>query len=197
MAYYVKSTGRGSSAYRKLCKPNAREWGEYLTLWGGFHSVGKHVHINGGCSITDPTLVRIGSYVGLSDCTLIGHDAVVELIEARYGKHLDSVGYIDIRDNCFIGHGAIVMPRVTIGPDSIVAAGAVVTKDVPPGTVVAGNPAKVICTMQALIDRVEERCAAYPWMDLIRQRNGAYDAELEPTLLAMRKQYFYGENIHG
>lgn len=197
LTHYVISTGRGGSTYKKFCKPNGREWGEFLTRWGKFHSVGTNVHINCGCNVTDPTLVRIGSNVGLSDCTLIGHDGVVALIEVCYGKHLDSVGYIDIHDNCFIGHGAIVMPRVTIGPDSIVAAGAVVTKDVPPGTVVGGNPAKVICSTEELIRRVEERCAAYPWIDLVKQRQGAYDPALEPTLAAQRRQYFFGEGSNG
>ncbi|MFJ4349129.1 acyltransferase [Pseudomonas sp. NPDC089401] len=197
ITHYVNATGRGGSMYKKLCSPNAREWGLYLSRWGKFHSVGSNVHINPGCCITDPELLRIGSYVGLSDCTLIGHDAVVALIEVRYGKHLDSVGFIDIRDNCFIGHGAIIMPRVTIGPDAVVAAGAVVTKDVPPGTVVGGNPAKVICTTEQLIERVEARCNAYPWIDLVKQRQGAYDAELEPKLTAVRQQYFFGDGNHG
>ncbi|CAM4062242.1 Protein CapG [Pseudomonas reidholzensis] len=195
--YYVNSTGRGGSTYKRLFNPNARDWGAYLSRWGKFHSVGTNVHINIGCNITDPGLVRLGSYVGLSDCTLIGHDAVVALIEVRYGKHLDSVGFIDIKDNCFIGYGAIVMPRVTIGPDSVVAAGAVVTKDVPPGTVVGGNPAKVICTVEELIKRIEARCAEYPWIDLVKQREGAYDAEIEPTLAAERGEYFFRDGKNG
>jgi acetyltransferase-like isoleucine patch superfamily enzyme len=49
-----------------------------------------------------------------------------------------------VGENCFIGAGAILMPGVQIGDDSIVAAGAVVTKDVPRGSIVAGNPATVI-----------------------------------------------------
>lgn len=148
-------------------------------------------------SFSNPSLVRIGNSVGLSDCTLIGHDGVVLLIEHRFGKHLDSVGFIDIKDNCFIGHGAIVMPRVTIGPESIVAAGAVVTKDVPPGTVYGGNPAVFICTTEQLIQRVEARCEAYPWIDLVKQRNGAYDPEVEPLLMAQRRQYFFGDGKNG
>ena len=84
------------------------------------------------------------------------------------------------------------MPRVTIGPNSIVAAGAVVTKDVPPGTVVGGNPAKVLCTLEDLIKRVEARCEAYPWIDLIKNRADVFDPQLEPKLAAMRAEYFYG-----
>lgn len=51
---------------------------------------------------------------------------------------------IVIRDNVWIGYGAQIMSGVTVGSDSIVGAGAVVTKDVPEGTVVAGVPARVI-----------------------------------------------------
>jgi len=195
--HYANATGRGSSLWRKFCNPSPLQWGTYQARWGKFHSIGNNVHINCGVCVTDPTLVRIGSNVGLSDCTLIGHDGVVALIEVCYGKQLDSVGYIDIRDNCFVGHGAIIMPRVTIGPDSVVAAGAVVTKDVPPGMVVGGNPAKVICSTKELIERVEERCNSYPWIDLVKQRKGAFDPALEPTLAAVRRQYFFGDGNNG
>ncbi|MBF8755968.1 acyltransferase [Pseudomonas guariconensis] len=190
--HYAMSTGRGSGLYRRLCRPTAMEWGQYMTRWGRFYSTGNNVHINPGCNITDPSLVRLGSNCGLSDCTLIGHDGVVDLIEAVYGKKLDSVGFIDVRDNSWVAHGAIVMPRVTIGPNSIVAAGAVVTKDVPPGTVVGGNPAKVLCTLEDLVKRVEARCEAYPWIDLIKNRADVFDPQLEPKLAAMRAEYFYG-----
>lgn len=113
---------------QEVLQPFWSRMGAYLARWGNFHSVGSNFYVNTGCKFLDPSLVRIGNSVGLSDCTLIGHDGVVLLIEHRFGKHLDSVGFIDIKDNCFIGHGAIVMPRVTIGPESIVAAGAVVTR---------------------------------------------------------------------
>ena len=53
-------------------------------------------------------------------------------------------GVIDIRDNCFIGAGATILPGVTIGPNAIVAAGAVVNSDVPEGKVVGGIPARII-----------------------------------------------------
>jgi acetyltransferase-like isoleucine patch superfamily enzyme len=193
VAYIAKKTGRGRSLYKRLCRPNTSEWARYLACWGGLHSVGSNVEINLGCNITDPGLVRIGNNVTLSDCTLLGHDGVIRILNTRFNKKLDSVGPIDIRDNCFIGHGAIVMPRVTIGPDSIVAAGAVVTKDVPPGVVVGGNPARVICTTEELVTRMEARAETYPWIDLIRQREGAYDPRIEPTLKAMRSKFFFGE----
>lgn len=197
IAHIAKTTGHGSSLYKKFCKPDGYEWAKHMVRWGGLHSIGKGVWINPAANITDPSLVRLGNNVGLSCCTLFGHDGIVGLLEVRYGKKLDSVGAIDIRDNCFIGYGSIIMPRVTIGPDSIVAAGAVVVKDVPPGVVVAGNPAKVICTMEEVLAKVEERSATYPWIDLIRQRSGVYDPALEPKLIAMRAQHFFGEQPNG
>ena len=185
-------TGRGRGLYRRFCQPSAYEWADYLARWGGLYAVGRDVCINFGCTITDPALVRIGNNVTLSDCTLLGHDGVIRILNTRYGKKLDSVGPVDIRDNCFIGHGAIVLPNVTIGPDSIVASGAVVTRDVPAGTVVGGAPARVICTTEELVERLERRSEAYPWIELIRQREGAYDPRLEPQLKAMRVAHFFG-----
>lgn len=197
VSYFSLRTGRGCSLYKRLCRPNTSEWASYLARWGGGHSVGRNVEINLGCNITDPALVRIGSNVTLSDCTLLGHDGVIRILNTRFNKKLDSVGAIDIRDNCFIGHGAIVMPRVTVGPDSIVAAGAVVTKDVPPGVVVGGNPARILCTTEELVQKIEARSNAYPWIDIIRQRSGAYDPDLEPMLTAMRAKHFFGEKANG
>jgi acetyltransferase-like isoleucine patch superfamily enzyme len=123
--YIAVSTGRGRSIYKRLCHPNTSEWASYMARWGGLYCVGSNVEINLGCNITDPALVRIGSNVTLSDCALLGHDGVIRMLNTRFNKKLDSVGAIDIRDNFFIGYGAIVMPRVTVGPDSIVAAGAI------------------------------------------------------------------------
>lgn len=193
LTHYAHSTGHGRSAYKRFCNPTPYAWGQYLTRWGSFYSVGENLHMNTGCNVTDPPLTRIGNNVGLSDCTLIGHDGVVALIELAYGKHLDSVGYIDIRDNSFIGHGAIIMPRITIGPNAVVAAGAVVTKDVPPNSVVGGNPAKVICSFDALVAHIEVRHATYPWAELLNQRTGSFDPALEPLLAKQRQAYFFGE----
>lgn len=189
--YIANSTGRWRSLYRRFCNPSTEEWAGYLRRWGGLHFVGDNVEINLGCNITDPALVKIGNNVTLSDCTLIGHDGVVRVLGFRFGRKLDSVGPIEIRDNCFIGHGAIVLPRVTIGPDSVVAAGAVVTKDVLPGVVVGGNPARFICTTEQLVAKIEARCASYPWMDIIRQRDSAFDPEVEPTLVDMRVEHYF------
>lgn len=187
----ILRSGLGRRFYKRLCSPNSSEWAKFLARWGGLHSVGIGVNINVDCCITDPSLVSIGNNVTLSTCTLICHDGVIGVLNTCYGKKLDAVGPITIKDNCFIGHGAIVMPRVTVGPNSIVAAGSVVTKDVLPGLVVGGNPAKLICTTDELVERIESRSAKYPWNHIIQEREGAFDPELEPILVAMRVAHFF------
>ena len=191
--YLALERGRCRGLYVKLCGPSGSEYARYLRRWGGLHGIGEGCAINVGVNITDPAYVLIGSGCVLSDCTLIGHDAVVHVLEGVYGRKMDSVGKIVINDNCFIGHGAIVMPGVTVGPNSVVAAGAVVTRDVPPGAVVGGVPARVLCSLDALVARVESRSKGYPWHHLIEQRVGSFDPALEPELVGLRVQHFFGQ----
>lgn len=83
---------------------------------------------------TNPAGVHIGarSYIAF-DVAILTHDMTRGLRrDTRIGKH------------CFIGARSIILPGLTIGDESIVAAGSVVTKDVPPRSIVAGNPAQVI-----------------------------------------------------
>ena len=104
---------------------------------------------------------------------------------------VDRVGKVDIRDNVFIGHQAIIMPGVTIGPDAIVAAGSVVTRDVPPGMVVGGVPAKPITTMAAHIEKLKADMEVLPWRDHPHMQasfQGAADASLQQIRIA----HFFG-----
>jgi len=81
---------------------------------------------------------------------LIAHDASTK-------RHLGytKIGRIDIRENCFIGDSAIVLPNVTIGPDAVIGAGSVVTRDIPPGSVAAGNPARVLGSLADYLKKIE------------------------------------------
>lgn len=192
LTYLAMEKGKFKGLYKKYCHPSNVEYGAFLARHGGYYSIGKNTSINLDVAVPDPAYVRIGDNCSLSSCTLLGHDGVIAVLNNVYGKRLDAVGKIDIKDNCFIGFGAIVMPGVTIGPNSVVAAGAVVTKDVLPGTVVAGVPAKWICSTDTLVERIEGRCSHYPWKSLIEQRDGAFDPVMEPQLRKMRIDYFYG-----
>lgn len=97
--------------------------------------------------------ITIGSSCVLTGCTILAHDASTNhAMGIKYGEPSPTAPVV-IEDNCFIGYGAIVLMGVNVGHDSIVGAGAVVTKDVPPRSVVAGNPAKVICTIDELVEK--------------------------------------------
>ena len=119
-------TGRYRRLYVRLCSPMGAEYAEFVRRHGGLVSVGEHCSILPSTKFTDPELVRLGNNVHFSECTLIGHDGSIAMLNRAYNVKLDSVGKIDIRDNVFVGYGAIIMPNVTIGPNAIVAAGAVV-----------------------------------------------------------------------
>ncbi len=97
-------------------------------------------------------LISIGDNCTIApNVRLIAHDASTFKL-LGYTK----IGKIEIKENCFIGDSTIVLPNIKIGPNSIVGSGSVVTKDVPPNTIVAGNPAKVITTVEKYIRKIEE-----------------------------------------
>lgn len=177
--------------YIRFCKPTGNEYSKYLKKWGGLHAVGDHCAINHRVIFTDPAYVSIGYNVHMADCTLIGHDASAAMLYRAIGARLDSVGKIVINDNVFIGHGAIVLPGVTIGPNAIVAAGAVVTRDVMPGDIVGGVPARPISKVADLACRLRRETDLLPWADLIRNRDGDFDAKIEPELVRQRVLHFF------
>jgi acetyltransferase-like isoleucine patch superfamily enzyme len=183
-------TGSNLWLYARLC-PNAKRWADYLRLHGGFESIGENCEINRDASFSDPYLIRLGNDVTLSSCSFIGHDGSIKQIYKATGLKVDAVGKIDIKDNCFIGYRAVVLRNVTIGPNTIVAAGAVVTKSVPPNSVAAGVPARVIGTIEAVAEKLMDETRQLPWCDLIENRSSAFDAKVEPQLRAKRREYFW------
>lgn len=114
------------------------------------------------------------------------------MLNRAYGKKLDAVGPVIIKDDVFIGHGATILPGVTIGPRAIVGAGSVISKDVPPNSVVAGNPARFIRTLDEHVERMQARTESYPWRDIIEKRSSGFDPALEPELKAQRVRHFFG-----
>lgn len=180
--------------YRRLCRPDGSEWALYLQRHGGLHAMGQHCSVQMNVTFTDPAHVRLGNNVRLSGCTLFGHDGSVAMIKQAFGLSVDRVGKVDLRDNVFIGHQAIVMPGVTIGPNAIVAAGSVVTRDVPPGTVVAGVPAKPITTLNAHVAKLQAEMAGLPWRDHPHMQAG-FIGPADSSLTRQRVTHFFPEDV--
>lgn len=142
------------------------------------------VRIGEGCDIlngiecfqSEPWLIEIGNRVTITTGVgFVNHDGSSRLFRnalpgsSRFGNRF---GKIVIHDNCFIGIDSLILPDVVIGPNSIVGVRSVVTKDVPPGTVVAGAPARPICTLEEYIAKYKEKMiplTATDWPSLRRE----------------------------
>lgn len=113
----------------------------FYTDCGKNITVGKNVFINSGCHFQDQGGITIG------DGVLIGHNVVLATLNHDFSPKKRSTLHpapIVIGENVWIGSNATVVPGVTIGNGSIIAAGAVVTKNVPENVVAGGVPAKII-----------------------------------------------------
>jgi acetyltransferase-like isoleucine patch superfamily enzyme len=113
----------------------------FYTDFGKNITIGKNVFINTGCTFQDRGGITLG------DGTQIGQNVVLCTLNHGIGAKERNITYpfpIVIGKNVWIGANATILPGVTIGENAIVAAGAVVSNDVPANAVVAGVPAKLI-----------------------------------------------------
>lgn len=177
--------------YKKVCRPTGEQYAEVLKRLGIFYAMGEHCSIIPDTHIDNPGRIRLGNNVRLASCTLMCHDGVINMLERGYNVKLDAVGKIDIGDNVFIGHGALVMRNVTIGNNCVIAARAVVTRDVPDNWVVGGVPAKQICRTEELLERLHAESSQLPWYAMIEQRVGGFDPAIEPELQRQRIAYYF------
>ena len=123
--------------------------------------IGDNCHIYGSIDAGHGFLVTIGDNVTLAGgCTLLTHDGSTKKI-VGYSR----VGRIDIGNDVFIGAGSIVLPNVKIGNKVIVGAGSIVTKDIPDNCVVVGNPARVIGTYDAYVEKTKKQFETLPKWD--------------------------------
>ncbi len=101
-----------------------------------------------------PGLISIGNHCTIStEVAFLTHDGAGWIFTEEIPS-LQKFGTIQIMDNCFIGARSMLFPNTCIGPNAVVGAGSMVTKDVRPGTVVAGNPAREISTVDALREKI-------------------------------------------
>lgn len=111
--------------------------------YGSHISIGDCTYINFNLTVLDEAQVTIGSHVFIGPgCSLL--TAVHPLDAQERNKGTEKALPIIIGDSVWLGGNVTVLPGVTIGEGAVVGAGSVVTRDVPPRTVVAGNPARII-----------------------------------------------------
>ncbi len=115
----------------------------FYCSYGSNIYMGQYVYLNVQCTILDCNQVRIGSHVMIGPAVQIYTAAHHIQAELRI-QGLEVASPIVIEDNVWIGGAAVLLPGVCVGRNAVVGAGAVVTHDVPPNTVVAGNPARVL-----------------------------------------------------
>jgi acetyltransferase-like isoleucine patch superfamily enzyme len=183
---------RFESLYRKFGRPRGKDWAEMRKARGDFQAIGEHCSISPHAIIEGAKLVKFGNNVRLATCHVFCNEGAVNMINRAYGLHLDYYGKVEFRDNVFVGHGVIILPGVTIGPNAIVSAGSVVRSDVAEGDIVAGVPAKRVGRLDMTVAMLKSKCATFPWMDLIQKRGSEYDAAMEPELMRLRIRHFYG-----
>jgi maltose O-acetyltransferase len=122
--------------------------------------IGKNCNIV-KTAIIDPSFLH---FIEIGNNVTITHGVIILAHDASTKKHLGltRIGRVKIGDNVFIGVNSIILPSVTIGSNSIIGSGSVVTKDVPNNAVVAGNPAKIINGLNIFLGKHKEKIKSSP-----------------------------------
>lgn len=122
--------------------------------WGGRNLfLGNNVYINFNLTVVDDVEIIVGDYV------MFGPNVTIATANHPIDPALRQKGYqyakkIAIGNNVWIGANAVILPGVTIGENSIIGAGSIVTKDIPPNVVAVGNPCRVMRSIKESDDRV-------------------------------------------
>jgi acetyltransferase-like isoleucine patch superfamily enzyme len=114
--------------------------------------IGKNCLIETRILSSEPYLITIGNNVQVTYNVFFHTHGGAHTARQKYPQ-FDVFGKIVVEDWAYIGTNSQIMPGVTIGEGALVAAGSIVTKSVAPHTVVGGNPAKYICTVDEYIDK--------------------------------------------
>src|SRR5258707_3973989 len=148
MVRYNTALGASAAERRALLRELLPEVGDGAVIRPPFHCdfgynirLGRNVFLNFNCVILDVVAVTIGAGTQIGPAVQIyaadhPRDPAVRKTGAEFGRP------VSIGQNVWIGGGAIILPWVGIGDDAVVRAGAVVTRDVPQGTMDVGNPAR-------------------------------------------------------
>jgi maltose O-acetyltransferase len=146
-----------------VAKALVRRWARLRAL--GMH-IGQGVNLPSSTTIDTSHcfLISIGDWSGFGgDCLILAH-------EGQFDEFLDAgrIGRVTIHPHSHIGSRSIILPGVEIGPRTIVGAGSLVTRSLPPDTLCAGSPAKVICTLDEYLAKHRRRMQERPNFDAMK-----------------------------
>ena len=133
-------------------------------------------------------LISIGDHCGFGeDCVILAHDAQMdEFIDAA------RIGRVIIHPSCHIGARTVILPGVEIGPRTIVGANSVVSRSLPPDTVCAGAPARVICSLEDYLAKHRDKLGAHPTFPYSRVALTAPERSRIVEALAKQDGYIVG-----
>ena len=138
-----------NAAYIAYLRRNHVYVGEHTVFYSPRHT---------SVDIQKPYLVSIGEYCKIATGVIIlAHDYSISVARQVFGEFVGGTAPTKIGDNCFLGMNAIILPGTRIGNNCIVGAGAVVSGDYPDNVVIAGNPARVICTLEEYYQKRKNR----------------------------------------
>ena len=125
-------------------------------------------------------LISIGDHCGFGgECMILAHDAQMD-------EFLDAgrIGRVVIHESCHIGARSVILPGVEIGPRTIVGANSTISRSLPPDTVCAGNPARVICSLDEYLTKHRKTIAdsaTFPY------ENAAPSPDMRESMIAATK----------
>lgn len=126
------------------CGENVYIEAPFYSNFGGHHChFGSNIYANYNLTCVDDTHIYIGDYTMIGPNVTIataGHPILSSLREQGYQYNMP----VHIGRNCWIGAGAVIMPGVTVGDNTVIGAGSIVTKDIPADVVAVGNPCRVL-----------------------------------------------------
>lgn len=185
---FIKSLARrilfpntySSAAYVKYLNQRGISVGEHTVIFSPNHTT---------IDIRKPYLLSIGDYCKITkNVTILAHDYSISIARRVYGDFVGGSLPVTIGDNVFIGIGATILMGTHIGNNCVIGAGSVVKGNFPDGVVIAGNPGKIVCTLEEYDRKNKEH-----WVENAKRcaREIYKQTGRKPTVREMSDGYFW------
>ena len=168
----LKIAKSSSQRYIKYLRKKGVKIGDNTKMMGI-----KSIHID----LTRPSLVTIGNNVLLhKNFSLFTHDFVSGVFLNKYEDFIPSSGKVTIGNNVRFGINCTVLKGITIGDNCFIAAGSIVTKDIPANSIAGGAPAKVLCSLDDYYEKRKTQCIKEAF-NYIQSINDRFNREAIPS----------------